>query len=479
MENALVYAIDDNADNVRKMVNSINSFVKFNSDLVDSGSIKVFILSANPEIDLSQIDEEIEFNLISRFSYDYSKVRIEGDGNWQTCLRYEIFANPEFWDIDNLLYLDCDTEFRGSIKELFVERTEPGVWMVNMGTPSQRVLNDAVILTTPRLFGSQKLYNLFYRDAVSKFEKSIEEPVNHQRTTNSLFTFLLQRNALRELGVEYNWEIGMRIDNPIKIMHHAGDSRYALKHLTKRDASFPKNGLVYAVDGEPIYVKKMVNSANSLFAYNQNLIDTTMLYIVTDSRTIDLSGLNPNVKYAIVSNFSKDYKRFSKDRPAMYFKWEMLLNPMFSKLDNLLYVDADTMFVKNVEELFRKRTSPAIGVVPEKKNNLTKFNLASSGDRYFNTGLVLLTPKLIGRGKMAELFNQLEISLKTNVEWEHGDQDVFNLAASRHPFNSMIEELGPEYNLFNGTWDKPTPPATVKMVHFAGNKNYELMFLNK
>ena len=108
------------------MINSINSFAHHNQKLL--GEITVYIITdSRIGLNLKHMDNRINCHVINDLHYDYSKLRTGYRKNWSfhVYLRWEIFSNSIFWDIDNLLYMDNDTEFVGSVSELFIERDKP------------------------------------------------------------------------------------------------------------------------------------------------------------------------------------------------------------------------------------------------------------------------------------------------------------------------------------------------------------------
>ena len=60
----------------------------------------------------------------------YSKFRVRGNWTHHVYMKIEMFSNPIFKDLDNLLYLDCDTEVVGDIYNIFTEKHQPMVGMV-------------------------------------------------------------------------------------------------------------------------------------------------------------------------------------------------------------------------------------------------------------------------------------------------------------------------------------------------------------
>ena len=81
-----------------------------------------------------------------------------------------------------------------------------------------------------------------------------------------------------------------------------------------------------------------------------------------------------------------------------YYRWEIFGNPLFDDYDNVLYIDVDTEITGNIGELFNTCHEPGIYTADEEQNwLLEQGDKFKSSNRYCNSGVILLTPKLIGR----------------------------------------------------------------------------------
>ena len=149
----------------------------------------------------------------------------------------------------------------------------------------------------------------------------------------------------------------------------------------------------------------MINSANSFFYYNPNrLADTTLFVFNTGKEPIDLSGLNPNITVQLLTTPTYDYDSLrtvhKKYSSAVWYRFEIFVNPIFRELDNLLFCDADTEFGDTIDELFMERTSPEIVVVKQRCNTLhtrggkPKYEGVIC-DLYLSGGFLLIQPKLL------------------------------------------------------------------------------------
>ena len=121
-----------------------------------------------------------------------------------------------------------------------------------------------------------------------------------------------------------------------------------------------KNALVYSVNGNQHYVDCVVNSINSFFENNKKeLTDTVHVFIFCPVNGINLSYLNPNVKYTIVNKFTYNYfdikltdEQISWLSYASLFRFEIFHNPIFLEFDNVLYLDSDTVIYGDLSEMF-------------------------------------------------------------------------------------------------------------------------------
>ena len=171
----------------------------------------------------------------------------------------------------------------------------------------------------------------------------------------------------------------------------------------KRRRFYMKNALLYCVNDNDYQICRMINSINSFAHYNEKLLSGLTVYIITDSKIgLNLRPIDNRVKYQVIKDVHFDYSKLSTGYRKnwsyhVYFRWEIFSNPLFWDIDNLLYMDNDTEFVGSVQELFIKRDKPRILMVQEKVNHVNDELGRHTIDKYYNSGVMLITPKIIGK----------------------------------------------------------------------------------
>lgn len=253
-----------------------------------------------------------------------------------------------------------------------------------------------------------------------------------------------------------------------------------------------RNGIVYAVNDNPEFVEKLVNSANSFWHFNPALRDSTTLYVVTDAPNLQLSGLNPEIPTKLVvlgpeayadcrTSFKRRYNKYNFYRLEMFHDKELL------SLDNSLYLDVDTEFGGPIDELFVEgRKDPAIMLVKQSQNHLrNKKREPKFGDlmceNYYNSGFILLTPSLIGAESLGRMRSKM-VELAETYDFETVDQDALNATLEMPEWKPLIHQLPKTYNF--SWWTSPTctrieadAERNYKMKHHGGAVKYEKRFI--
>lgn len=241
-ENALVYAVDGNEKYVDCMVNSINSFCATNPSLVESTPI--FVL-AKSQISLNGIDKRVKPQVISSLSCDYSKIKHMDEYGFkrfggEACFyKFEIFKNKAFRKFDNVLYLDCDTEFKKPIGELFQDKTVPGIYLVEenesmLEIPLKHYWNSGIILATVKSL-KKSLLNEFFGELIRTAKKFPERYVD-QDAMNRVLDQDKFSSLVLPMGPEYNLLPGTtrKPFSGCKIKHYAGtNAKYRRRYLKK------------------------------------------------------------------------------------------------------------------------------------------------------------------------------------------------------------------------------------------------------
>lgn len=248
MTNALVHAVGHELPYQRMMVNSINSFYASNPSLLDS--VTTYIICDDSGLDLSSLNPHIRVRRISQPSYNYFRfgIGLERMVNY-VFYKWEMFANPAFRGMDNLLYMDVDTEVVGDVSCFFREKHKPGIymadeeknWLLEQGeqfSKSNRYCNAGVMFMTPRMLNQDDdLFYALFRDLVEsaakhKFLFADQCAINYILGRDEKY-----RGLWRVLPPEYNFFHGtacprIPTSNLAKIIHHVGaDKNYELKYI--------------------------------------------------------------------------------------------------------------------------------------------------------------------------------------------------------------------------------------------------------
>lgn len=168
----------------------------------------------------------------------------------------------------------------------------------------------------------------------------------------------------------------------------------------------------------------MINSINSFAHYNQNLLKNLDVYIITDSKIgLNLKYIDDRVKYHVIKDVHYDYSSLGTGYRKnwsyhVYFRWEIFSNPLFWEIDNLLYLDNDTEFVGSLSELFFERSNPQILMVEETVNHVNSEIGEHVIDKYYNSGVMMITPKLMGKELLQLAFqNLIECAKSRHWKW--------------------------------------------------------------
>lgn len=486
MKNALLYCVDENRDCQEKMVNSINSFAFHNKNIVED--MKVYVITTDDELVLDgRLNPMVDFEIVKDLSFDYSTIKFNDmhGGQSSKYMRWEMFNNPIFNDLDNLLYLDCDTEIQASIEELFKAQEKPCVmvvedmknWLKEQGYGSSYYFNSGFMLITPKLMGEDRLRSIFNKFVARANRRQMsfgeQDAMNYVGWMDPEF-----KSLIVPMGVEYDWWKSRNVPKAPKIIHHVGNEEYPKKFIKK--VKIKKNALLYVVDGNAECQKKMVNSINSFYAYNPKMMSTSKVFVITTASSVDLTGLSSDkidvdVIYDIYGKY--DFATKSNRPLAAWLKFEMFRNPVICQTTNLLYVDVDTEFFGKMDSLFKKgRKSAVVHMVPEIENRLNP-KYGAMNERYYNSGMLFYTPALLGRDMRRSLFSFLLDTASSRDDWANGEQDVLNFALANEPYQSLVQPLDFKSNLCAHTFAGGDVPKDVLMVHFSGNRPYKFLFI--
>lgn len=251
-----------------------------------------------------------------------------------------------------------------------------------------------------------------------------------------------------------------------------------------------KNGIIYAVNDNPEFIEKMVNSANSFWHFNPSLRGNTTIYVITDAPNLQLPGLNSEIP---VKRIVLDDDKYARCRAARrynkytFYRMEMFSNDEIHDLDNAIYLDVDTEFGDSIEELFVEgRTEPFIGMARDAYNNLrNRKKQPKYGNlmcrTYYNAGFIFTTPRLIGADNMKRLGSKM-LELAETYDFNTVDQDAINATLGMPEWEPLVKQLPKTYNFSWWTWPtcsrlEANAEQNFKMKHHGGTTKYEKRYI--
>lgn len=251
-----------------------------------------------------------------------------------------------------------------------------------------------------------------------------------------------------------------------------------------------KNALVYVINNSKYHIAEMINSINSFAKNNESLLKNTEVLIFTYEQELDLSGIVDGVHLKIVRDFTHDYENMPKNvwGKVIYLKYELFANPLLFDYDNVLLLDVDTEVVSSVEPLLN--SSGGILMPQDVINHLKQYDFMPKDWRYFNSGTVLVRPKVLGREVIGKMFDMMmESQIKYADIFKHPEQDTFNYVFSRPEFIKFfvaIDDVAPKGQYRFGYQLKKqlaenNLPKEISIIHHVGSAKkhpYKLRFLD-
>lgn len=187
----------------------------------------------------------------------------------------------------------------------------------------------------------------------------------------------------------------------------------------------------------------------SLFE-NKNVQTYYKIFILTDNMEAQsirfLNNMNKenfDVEVVVASNVLRNINSINKVvSNTAYLKFSIA--NIFQDFDKILYIDTDTIILKDLSELYGidiKDTYAGVVLdycVTQYENRQNLFNL----NQYFNSGMMLLNCKKIRKENLVEQLQNWIIH--NNKKYRFKDQDAFNVC-----FNDNITVVEPKYNFFS------------------------------
>lgn len=255
-----------------------------------------------------------------------------------------------------------------------------------------------------------------------------------------------------------------------------------------------RNAIVYGVNDKEKVVMEMLNSINSVAAYNETMPE---VIILTDDSlpelNLDSMDKRAKEKCTVIPTDCSKYRKIDlsggKKRMTChaFLRYEMFCNPFFLDFDNLLYIDVDTDCADSLDDVFIERTTPAILLGRETINcicprGIPKYSPEIKCKKYYNSGLILVTPKLIGKEKLNAIFDEIMRIAGLGIPFRATDQEIFNAVLGEERFEHLVGELPTGYNF--SQWvvpghssDEVAKATEFKIRHWGGGYKYELKYI--
>ena len=181
-------------------------------------------------------------------------------------------------------------------------------------------------------------------------------------------------------------------------------------------------------------------------------VDVYLIYYKLKPESLEyivrLNEVLTNVEIKIRKLKDYHYERLSlfketKLPTEAYFR--LLLPELLPGIKRVLYLDVDMLILNDLKELYQtKLGNKVMGVVRDfpftnDKNSWAYFLLGDAGERYFNSGMLLLNLEVMRKNNIVEKF--IKFISETSQYYFLGDQDAFNVF-----FFYDVKVLGNENN---------------------------------
>ena len=181
-------------------------------------------------------------------------------------------------------------------------------------------------------------------------------------------------------------------------------------------------------------------------------VDVYLIYYKLKPESLEyivrLNEVLTNVEIKIRKLKDYHYERLSlfketKLPTEAYFR--LLLPELLPEIKRVLYLDVDMLILNDLKELYQtKLGNNVMGVVRDfpftnDKNSWAYFLLGDAGERYFNSGMLLLNLEVMRKNNIVEKF--IKFISETSQYYFLGDQDAFNVF-----FFYDVKVLGNENN---------------------------------
>lgn len=215
-------------------------------------------------------------------------------------------------------------------------------------------------------------------------------------------------------------------------------------------------------------------------------VDVYLIYYKLKPESLEhivrLNEILTNVEVKIRKLKDYQYERLSlfketKLPTEAYFR--LLLPELLPEVKRVLYLDVDMLILNDLKELYQtKLGNNVMGVVRDfpftnDKNSWAYFLLGDAGERYFNSGMLLLNLEVMRKNNIVEKF--IKFISETSQYYFLGDQDAFNVF-----FFYNVKVLGNENNYIaenQSILEKTNFDVTI--MHYCGFSNPKPWKLNE
>ena len=223
------------------------------------------------------------------------------------------------------------------------------------------------------------------------------------------------------------------------------------------EVSYPENeeideNINVAICVDDNYCQHISPMLYSIDKNTQEKVDVYLIYYKLKPESLEyivrLNEVLTNVEIKIRKLKDYQYERLSlfketKLPTEAYFR--LLLPELLPEIKRVLYLDVDMLILNDLKELYQtKLGNNVMGVVRDfpftnDKHSWAYFLLGDAGERYFNSGMLLLNLEVMRKNNIVEKF--IRFISETSQYYFLGDQDAFNVF-----FFYDVKVLGNENN---------------------------------
>lgn len=257
------------------------------------------------------------------------------------------------------------------------------------------------------------------------------------------------------------------------------------------EVSYPENeeideNINVAICVDDNYCQHISPMLYSIDKNTQEKVDVYLIYYKLKPESLEyivrLNEVLTNVEIKIRKLKDYQYERLSlfketKLPTEAYFR--LLLPELLPEVKRVLYLDVDMLILNDLKELYQtKLGNNVMGVVRDfpftnDKNSWAYFLLGDAGERYFNSGMLLLNLEVMRKNNIVEKF--IKFISETSQYYFLGDQDAFNVF-----FFYDVKVLGNENNYIaenQSILEKTNFDVTI--MHYCGFSNPKPWKLNE